>query len=107
MSRILRLAPTPGSTERRSRVDADGVAMVEDWKQAWKGEVVRAERAEARVAKLEAGLRWAAQTVHQAHHLRGSWEDCPKPACMAVRATLADGPRRFVGVDPGGGTWPS
>lgn len=37
--------------------------------------------------KLEATLRWHAQTVHQAHH-DGSAEDCPKSTCVAARDAL-------------------
>lgn len=49
----------------------------------------------AEVRRLQDGIRWLAQTVHQAGH-DGGWESCPKATCDYARKLLA-----------GGGGWPA
>lgn len=42
---------------------------------------------EARIKALEDGLKWVAQTHHQAYH-EESFEKCPKATCQHVRELL-------------------
>lgn len=44
----------------------------------------------ARMREMENHIRWAAQTIHQAHHMDHSatWQDCPKNTCDSARQAL-------------------
>jgi hypothetical protein len=42
------------------------------------------------IDRLRETVAWMAQTVHQAHHSTGSWQECPKSVCQAAANALLE-----------------
>jgi hypothetical protein len=43
---------------------------------------------EAAIERLTSTMKWVAQTIHQAYHETGTWEECEKNTCEGIRQAL-------------------